>query len=515
MNKIKSTLFFMSLTIFLLSLNINSKVFASPVKSLNDAKPIYLDKKYKFDKVYRNKAIFEFKDTTNGKKVLIDKNGKVIMDKQYDKIDKISSYSSNILHISKYVVLNDSGKTTIGDDYTFLKYYNAERCYVFQKKIGENYKYGIKDAKGTTIVKPTFDYIGDFKYNKAVVRKKNKLGVINSNGNIVLDLKYKNIKICNDINFAVKTNKKWQIINNNGKILRGEHYDTISDFNKNGLAVATSGNKSFIINSYAVPIYKTKDLKTSLIFVNDLDIVATYKENNIKYVQLNTSNNKQKFDSYYVTNDKNIFIVQKNDKYGITDKNFKPLVAATHDTIVDLGDNRFKVIDKVGNRSKNSLFLSNSKKFFTHDKYDITFFENNDNVAKLIDNNTDLIGVTDDTKVLVDVQYKDITVTKEGIFASNHKSFFKGPRVIKIYDFNGNYKGDLNNNKSMSYTDGIGYLNSYTSNTCKYVDINGNTIIEDNFYSKTDFVDGYAVIFSNGKYGIISLQNIKTLGGVR
>ena len=153
----------------------------------------------------------------NGKLGVIDANDNVIIDLQYDLVQKIndrnviqildveskitSIYSSNM----KKTLEMKNARINVKDDY--IKIYSEENMEyldnegnlienknVYNNKLyaaKENEKWGFKDGSGKFIVEPKYDRVTEFnEYGFAGIKEDDKWGAINEDGTIIVEPKY-------------------------------------------------------------------------------------------------------------------------------------------------------------------------------------------------------------------------------------------------------------------------------------------------------------------------------------
>lgn len=117
-------------------------------------------------------------------------------------------------------------------------------------------KWGYMDDKGNIITQPQFDFARPFhKLELAVVKKGDKIGFVNRDGQIVINPQfdetfssfrppYPQANL-----FQVKKNEKWGYINDEGKIVIEFKYDDAGSFREFNLAPVKLDNKYGYINS--------------------------------------------------------------------------------------------------------------------------------------------------------------------------------------------------------------------------------------------------------------------------
>ena len=266
------------------------------------------------------------KDSVYG---LINKNGEFIIQPQYqelseandDKYMAVRNDNSGYLHkngdsltgfifdlagdfkngyaiinkAEKYGLINTNGHYSIEPKYAELVFIGNELL----KALSENEAWGILNVMGDTILPFSYDAIGEFHEQKALVAKKEKCGFVNEQGTIMIPLKYSyssfmlsNVKFHNGfallkqklksvlidttgktISFSgvedysrpsegfvpIRKNKKWGYADINGKIRIPCTFESAEPFN-NGFAIISQSKQEGIIDTSGIififPLYE-------------------------------------------------------------------------------------------------------------------------------------------------------------------------------------------------------------------------------------------------------------------
>ncbi len=169
--------------------------------------------------------------------------------------------------------------------------------------IDKNNNYNIVDSSGNKKLKETYTYIEHFNNNYFIVTKDSKTGVIDGNGNVIINLEYDAIQAIDGINVlqAIKTDEnKTDIIDSNMKIHEG------------------------IVNANVVK----KD-----------NYIKLYSETEVKYYDL--SGNEITYKSLYPNN--TLYASTSNGKWGLVDSNGKVVVNYDYDMVTEQNGNVFGV----------------------------------------------------------------------------------------------------------------------------------------------------------------------------
>lgn len=329
-----------------------------------------------------DKYIIVTKDNLEG---IIDYNGNIIIDIKYDSISYENGYfivksnekcaiidkSLNEIRceLDNIIYLNDNVFIVESDNHEFLikvsdgKYnkltFNYDEIDILNGKYlktSRKRKRGLIDYNGNTILDPIYDSVNFIDDVNVVCYKNNNAGVFNvKDKKQVISFDYNSIHKYNNNLFACTIDNKTKVINKDGNVLFKSKYLIVSDF-KYGYAVIGNNDKYGIIDMFGniliEPIYNSTKpiiLKDRFIFINNPEILILNKEKKEFKFQM-----EERYDNYYQ--------VKKNNKYGILDINSGELILNTiYDNIGYLGcyddiryfyaklNNKYYIYDKNGN----------------------------------------------------------------------------------------------------------------------------------------------------------------------
>lgn len=372
-------------------------------------------KKYDFE-VEKLTSINYFLFTQNNKYGVIDRNGNVIIEPNYDIVEIPnpskdlfickSNYDANKKEYSVQV-FNKDKKQILYQYYIVeaIQLNNVENNDFYEKKVlkyKSNGLYGLIDFSGKKITKAEYESIDGFEFNEGLmlVKKSGKYGIINMNGAVVVKPKY-------------------------DEVYSDKYYDENNGYKNSGYIVGIKSNDGMRYG------YIDSDRKT--ILKNEYNDIYRIDE---------------KKDSTYL-------IAFKNGKAGIYNKN---------------------------------------KNILKHDYEDIEYNAQND---LLIVQKASKQGVAKfDGTIVVPIEYDNI------LFAGSYINAKKGDSV-DIFDKNGNKeqndhyasKQDFNNNKYA--------IVSTTDNEFKVIVNTENRVIEDDYTYAQYLFDKYFIVQKNKKFGII------------
>lgn len=231
--------------------------------------------------------------TENEKYGAIDKKGNILINFTFSYINKfkdgIAIAKLNDDLNGMYGWINKSGGWQIMPKYfrcnDFDEYGMAkvliEKRITTDSSFSSSHKYGYINYKGDYLIQPIFDYLGDFKNNKAVaklggtgyidrlgndnisfiydyasdfnnkialVQRKNFFGYINEIGEEVIPLTFDVARPFYNNKALVLKNGKYGWINSNGNYVINNDYDYVFDFPQNPIQTYPNINNSSIIN---------------------------------------------------------------------------------------------------------------------------------------------------------------------------------------------------------------------------------------------------------------------------
>lgn len=294
-----------------------------------------------FDKIYRMNDV---KDDENiyllaekDGKIQLYKNNKLLLDNNYQSINYSEDSQLLILQKdSRYGVTDLNGKQILSVDYE-------------QIRIPGNYIIAIKDGKQVI-----FDLAGTQKENLAytnilktenenyniTVDKNDKYGVINKDGNILIENKYNYIQYLYDNYFIVggETGKSG-IINDKGEEILPIKYEVIQKLDKNNIVQAMVGN---VLELYSKEMNNIVSMENGKIEIND-DYIKVYSSNQTAYVS-NDGTLKTNFEIF----NNNIFASEREGKWGFVDKDNNVVVDYQYDKVTEVNELGFAGIKKDG-----------------------------------------------------------------------------------------------------------------------------------------------------------------------
>ncbi len=323
----------------------------------DDEKNVYLmvKKNGKMGVIYNKKTIIEceFQDIEynsenktffvqkNSKYGVFDMNGSNIVPVQYDYI----SYKGNYIYAEKDDITKyfDQYGKEIGD-IEYIEIHSTDNV-TYNITVSEDGSYGIIDGKQNLLVDNTYSYIDYAFDNYFIALRDGKLGIIDSQDNVIVEFKYDVLQRINGTNII------------QGKI---SATNTTDIYSKKIQKVATVENA--VINPHT-------------------DYIEVYSEKSTKYFDFegNEKTNTQ------VLKNNELFAIEENGKWGMTDKYGNVVVKCMYDKVTELNEygyagiklnGKWGVIDKNGQvvlEPTYEHFLSNEKPDFINKYYKVTY----------------------------------------------------------------------------------------------------------------------------------------------
>lgn len=503
------------------------------------------NKKYELEKITKWNY---FTIIENDKMGVIDNKGNVIIEPNYEDI-QIPNPTKDIF------ICSNENETKIVNAKGEEKFKSFEEVSAFQLKelateipfeksvlkYKENGKYGIMNFDGKKVTKAIYDSIENlpFKEGELLVQKDGKYGVINILGKNVIPMEYKEIKV--DEYYEAENSYKYSgyIVGNDTD--KGTMYKYIN-------YEANKETKEEYQDIKRIVDYEDKD-KFYLIFekdnkygiIEDGNVIVNNEYDNIEYDSFNK-----------------LFIVKKDNNYGVLKLNGETLISCLYDDINIEGIYIYALKDeeqiifsttgeKINNsKNKSAYNVENTNYKITindENKYGVIDENNNDIIPNeyyyigylgndyfVVSDQTGKNGVVDNKgKIVLETKYDTIekpekvnlieateintnTITlfdtdiKE-IAKMNNAKIFEGENYIRLYSnkeqkyFNSN--GEEKSNKDILSQNKI--FSDVKDGKWGFVDSNGNVIVDYIYDDVTETNQyGFAGVKKDGKWGSIN-----------
>ena len=165
----------------------------------------------------------------DNKKGYVDKNGKVVIDFQYDTAEEFSEGLAQVSKDGKYGFIDKQGKTVIDFIYStgFNQFVGFHNGYAAVKK---DKKVGMIDKKGNTVINFEYDELSGYTEEGGLIlaKKNGKYGYIDIKGNVVIDFQYDKAYHFSEGLARVQKNKKEGFIDKKGNVVVDFKFDPYS-----------------------------------------------------------------------------------------------------------------------------------------------------------------------------------------------------------------------------------------------------------------------------------------------
>ena len=293
----------------------------------------------------------------DGKYGLINLNGKVVLDAEYEDIHALKGIKNAIITVknSKVGLVDDKGINLVPNDYEEITSLGKDtNLYIVKDDAGnygiynkldtvyqeikalnsknifcvkENDKYKVINEKQEETFNAKFDDIKSIKDNMIVFISNKKYGVYDIENNKTINATYNDILYTSDNNFIVKNSNSYGIIDIDGTIKEKIEYAGINYYEDASIYELEPKN-----NDSGENIILNKDLKeiTKGIInevVAEKSYIKMWTEEGYKYYSL-SGDEKSSID---VLKDNKIFLKKQDGKYGYVDKEGKTVVDYLYD----------------------------------------------------------------------------------------------------------------------------------------------------------------------------------------
>ena len=354
-------------------------------------------------------CIYDVNDENNTYKTKVINAKQEELYKEYDLVEPLENYDTkqniwyedNLLRVkknNKYGLINFNGEIVLNTEYDEITALKGVKENLLVKT---NEKVGLVNAKGQFIINAEYAKIetlkDSYKSEYIITDLDGKKGIISTSGTVIITPNYQEIKYINSSEiFAGKINDKWELINKNGVITLVSGYDGYTNIKGENVIVSKSGKYGIITAT------------------GEVKIEPTYDE--LKYA----------FSVYY--------IAKQGDKYGIININNEVIVNFDYISMNYVEEGSFILADKTLEESvilDNNLGVKLTGTFVINSGYITAYtngeykyynfkFEEKSNTSLLINNSLFLSKkngkygyVNSDGKVIVDYIFDDATEQNE------------------------------------------------------------------------------------------------------
>lgn len=410
----------------------------------------------------KNVLIYE----ENGKKGLIDFNGKKLTKADFNSIESLPYKEGEILAKSAdnvYILRKDgkekvkleSGIDIIADGYYDNENSNEKSGYIISKQTSNGMMYGYINYKGKQILDIEYDRIERIMNddNYLIVKKNGKYGLY-KNSDVIINCNYQEMLYEDDLNlYFVRRGNLYGVLDEKGNIIVPVECKEVED-----RGIFIEATKDDNVKEY----FNLKGEKT-----NQFD-----KYNSIK---------KSKYDSTYIG-------ISKEYVYKILDNNYNVLTTEDYEYIENILDGLY-------------IVRNNNGKYGVINSQNIKLIENKYDIIQLI-NTTEVIQVMDienNITILYD-KYGNKILEEENIFVMLDNEYIKVfcDEGLKYFTLQGK---EISNKEIYKNNNIIGF---YENGKWGFKDKNNNIVLEAKYDRIVEINEkGYGGIKLDDKWGII------------
>ena len=385
---------------------------------------------------------------------------------------------------------------TIYDGVHFLENTNNKILRVFNNQ----QKYGLIDTLGQVTVNLKYDKIGAFNERRLAVKRNGFWGFVDENGVEVIPCRFQSVKNFYNDMAVVKLSNKWGLIDKQGEIIIDFQYTRLGNF-KDGLAWAYTPKGVCFINTQNEAVIPPRFTK-AFDFQNGLARIVT----NGKYGLINLSGNyvvKPRYSYIEEFDDYGLAIVRfgkSRIRYGIinrsgkliTDRNYKQIRPYNEGFAAVKYKDGYGFIDVRGNLVIPAKFSKVSD--FREERAAVQ----REGLCGYIDTQGDEVVHLEFSKCLD--------------FEDGKAVVYKGYRRGGLIDLNGNYIIEPSLNRLYKFSGGRGLVRD-SSYHFYYITAQSNNVHSGMYQKAGAFQHGVAVVQStlNNQWGIINQKGIELI----
>lgn len=278
---------------------------------------------------YRKGNLWGFSDINGAIKIPALYDGVTFFSSNYSYTEQKMIHFSVVILNGKYGLVDENNKTLIQPAFTSIKEeYLGESFKLFITKYNNN-KYGIASLS-KTILQPEYDTISRVESDYFLLRKNGKLGIANTNGDIIVPVAQDQIKQLTE----TKNEVEWKAVNpSETKIIKAPRIKNPSE-NREDVVYAFDADVVTSVEQkeydYDKELAALKAKYTVFCLGYDKNLCYCMKDGKTGFA--NIAKNKRVAPIYdqvqagYVSFDENLLIVKLHGMYGLTDEDGKILV---------------------------------------------------------------------------------------------------------------------------------------------------------------------------------------------
>ena len=446
-----------------------------------------------YDREFETEAQIVCEDCTWG---YVDTTGEVVVQPQYsfarDFVNEVGIVSLE----NKWGLISTTGKSLVPCEYDGLHFMESTGNSIL-RIYNNNQKFGLIDTLGQVTVNLKYDEIGAFREGRLAVKRNGLWGFVNLDGREVVPPRFKKVNNFHDGLASVKTSRKWGFIDQNGDTEIDFKFRRLGNF-KDGLAWAYTYKGTGYINTDAKMVIPT-DFNKAFDFEGDVARVVV----NGKFGLIDREGN-------FVQKPKYTDIAAFNE-YGVA------IVRYGNDRI------RYGLIDKSGKlvTKQNFRSIRPFKEGFAAVKYRNGYGFINPKGALVIDDTYSKVSNFADGRAAVQRDGQCGYIDKAGRevvglefskcldFDEGKAVVYRGYRQGGIIDTLGNFIIEPTLNRILDFSDGRGLVRDKNA---RFYYITQEADRSDAYYQRAgEFNHGVAVVQSKGRWGVINQKGIEII----
>lgn len=331
--------------VFLCMYDINDTEGTYKTKAINKKNNEIFDEYSQVEEIsnfdnYGNLYYFEniLKVCKDGKYGLIDFDGNIVLNIEYDSLNALKGEDTIlVVKEGKVGAADKYGKLSLPPNFTNVKM-TGNGLFIVEE---ENVK--VIDNSGNTVIQDGFDKVSQilsYDTKGIVFVKDNKYGVMNINGEKILNNEYDYLKQVKENVYIAKNEELYGVISNLG--------EKLLDFNYKNLSY------SKVADMYIADVSETE----SKIFDNNFQekmtgIVNVNEEKGFFKIRINDEYKYYDFNFVEKTNmdvliNNDYFVSKQNGKYGFIDKNGKVVVDYIYDDVMEQNEYGYAAVKQNG-----------------------------------------------------------------------------------------------------------------------------------------------------------------------
>jgi KWG leptospira repeat protein len=296
--------------------------------------------------------LYSLKNTDNsiliekdGKIGLVDSTGKVIIEPQYKEIRGLGTdYKLGYITITeddKYGVVDCNNQKVLENKYQDIKSLTENGIYAVKENNNWELVQRNGELKLSEGLQNVQDILGIKNGNIIIKNTSNKVGVISSEGETILNTVYDDVKFAFTGSYIIEQNGKYGIAKSKDEIVVNPTYTTMNYISTADIIEASEdGITSNLLNSN---------------FEIKLTGIVTEINTNKGYIKIRQDNEEKYYNFRFeertkqdINSSNTLFLDKQNDKYGYVDKNGKVVVDYQYDDATEQNEYGYAAVQKDG-----------------------------------------------------------------------------------------------------------------------------------------------------------------------